>query len=72
MWSLYLGHIYSNHQAVIQQHMMARQMIFREVDAPLENVGIHGTGLAFKFARDDLHPVASAKSVVKTHRLQRS
>jgi len=36
----------------------------------LEDVGIHGAGMAFEFAGDYLHPVAPAESVVETHALQ--
>ena len=57
---------------VVQQYMMAGQMIFREISAPLEDVGIHGAGVAFKLAGYYLHSVAPAESVVKTHWLQRS
>ena len=52
--------------------MMARQMVFGEINAPLEDVDIHGAGMAFKLAGDNLHPVAPAESVMKIHRLQRS
>jgi len=47
-------------------------MVFREIDTPLEDVGIHGAGMAFELAGGNLHPIAPAESVVKTHRLQRS
>ena len=57
---------------VIKQDVMARQMVFREIDTPLEDVGIHGAGMAFELAGGNLHPIAPAESVVKTHRLQRS
>ena len=57
---------------VIQQDMMAGQMVFGEIDAPLEDIGVYGAGMAFELAGDYLHPVATAESVVKTHRLQRS
>ena len=49
---------------------MARQMVFGEINAPLEDVGIHGAGMAFKLAGDNLHPVAPAESVVETHALE--
>ena len=52
---------------VIQQDMMARQMVFGEIDAPLKYIGVHGAGMPFELAGDDLHFVASAESVVKTH-----
>jgi len=57
---------------VIQQDMMARQMVFGEIAAPLEHVSVHGAGVAFELAGDYLHPVAPAESVMKTHWLQRS
>ena len=57
---------------VIKQDVMARQMVFREIDTPLEDISIHGAGMAFELAGDNLHPIAPAESVVKTHRLQRS
>ena len=47
-------------------------MILREIDAPLEHVSVHGAVMAFELAGDNLHPIATAESVVKTHRLQRS
>ena len=52
--------------------MMAGQMVFGEIDAPLEDIGVYGAGMAFELAGDYLHTVAAAESVVKTHRLQRS
>ena len=52
---------------VIQQDMMARQMVFREIDAPLEDISIHGASMAFKLAGYDLNFVAPAESVMKTH-----
>ena len=55
---------------VIQQDMMAGQMVLGEIDAPLDNISVHGAGMAFEFAGDYLHPVATAESVVKTYRLQ--
>ncbi len=77
MWNnliecLHLVHVDGNHHMVVQQDMMARQMVFGEIDAPLEHVSVHGAGMAFELAGDNLHPVAPAESVVKTHRLQRS
>ena len=60
-----------NHQIVVQQHMMAGRMVYREVDAPLEHIGIHGAGRAFILAGDNLHPVAAAESIVGTHALER-
>ena len=56
---------------VIQQDMMARQVVFGEINAPLEDVGIHGAGGTFVLAGDNLHPVAAAESVVETHALER-
>ena len=55
---------------VVQQHMMAGQMVFGEINAPLEDVGIHGAGGTFVLAGDNLHPVAAAESVVETHALE--
>ena len=45
-------------------------MVFGEIDAPLEDVGIHGAGGTLVLAGDNLHPVAAAESVVETHALQ--
>jgi len=50
---------------------MAGRMVYREVDAPLEHIGIHGAGRAFILAGDNLHPVAAAESIVETHALER-
>ena len=47
-------------------------MVLGEIDAPLDNISVHGAGMAFELAGDYLHPVAAAESVMKTHRLQRS
>ena len=55
---------------VIKQDVMARQMVFREIDTPLEDISIHGAGMAFELAGDNLHPIAPAESVVKTHALE--
>ena len=55
---------------VIQQDMMARQMVFGKIDAPLEDISVHGAGGTLVLAGDDLHPVAAAESVVETHTLQ--
>ena len=55
---------------VVQQHMMAGQMVFREIDAPLERVSVHGAGGTLVLAGDNLHPVAPAESVVETHALE--
>jgi len=55
---------------VVQQHMMAGQMVFREIDAPLKDISVHGAGMAFELAGDYLHPVAPAESVVETHALE--
>ena len=52
---------------VIQQDMVAGQMVFREIDAPLEHVSVHGAGSTLVLAGDNLHPVAPAESVVETH-----
>ena len=52
---------------VIKQDVMTRQMVFREIDTSLEDISIYGAGMAFELAGDDLHFVASAESVVKTH-----
>ena len=68
----HLIHVDGNHHVVIKQDVMARQMVFREIDTPLEDISIHGAGMAFELAGDNLHPIAPAESVVKTHRLQRS
>jgi len=35
---------------VIKQDVMARQMVFREIDTPLEDISIHGSGMAFELA----------------------
>ena len=69
---LQLAHVDGNHHMVVQQDMMARQMVLGEIDAPLKYISVHGAGMAFELAGDYLHPVATAESVVKTHRLQRS
>jgi len=55
---------------VVRQHVMTRQMIFREINAPLEHVGVHGAGSTLVLAGDNLHPVAPAESVVETHALE--
>jgi hypothetical protein len=55
---------------VVQQHMMAGQMVFGEIDAPLEHVSVHGAGSTFVLAGDNLHLVAAAESVVETHALE--
>jgi len=57
---------------VIKQDVMARQMVFGGIGAPLEDISIHGAGMAFELAGDYLHPVAPAESVMKTYGLQRS
>ncbi len=62
-----MAHVDGNHQMVIQQDVMAGQMVFGEIGASLEHIGVHGSGVAFKLARDDLYSVASAEAVVKTH-----
>ena len=55
---------------VIKQDVIARQMVFREIDAPLEDISIHGAGMAFELAGDNLHPIAPAEPVVKTHTME--
>ena len=64
---LHLVNIDSNHQVIVQQDVMARQMVLGEINAPLEYVSVHGAGVAFKLAGYYLHSVAPAESVVKTH-----
>ena len=64
---LHLVHVDGNHHMVVEQDVMARQMVFGEIDAPLKYIGVHGAGMPFELAGDDLHFVASAESVVKTH-----
>ena len=66
---LHLVNVDSNHQMVVQQHVMTRQMIFREINAPLEHVGVHGAGFAFMLAGNNPHPVAADESIVETHLL---
>ena len=51
--------------------MMARRMVVRKIDAPLEHIGVHGSGRTFMLAGDYLHPIATAESVVETHALER-
>ena len=55
---------------VVQQDMMARQMVFGKIDTPLEDISVHGAGGTLVLAGDNLHPVAAAESVVETHALQ--
>ncbi len=55
---------------VIKQHMVAGRMVFREINAPLEHIGVHGTGCTLMLAGDYLYPVAPAESVVETHALE--
>ena len=64
---LHLVHVDSNHQAVIQQHVMAGKMVVREIDAPLEHIRVHDAGFALVLAGDNLHPVPPVESVVETH-----
>ena len=64
-------HVDSNHQIAVQQHMMTGQMVFGEIDAPLEHVSVHGAGSTLVLAGDNLHPVAAAESIVETHTLER-
>ena len=46
-------------------------MVVRKIDAPLEHIGVHGSGRTFMLAGDYLHPIATAESVVETHALER-
>ncbi len=46
-------------------------MILREIDAPLEDISVYSSSVAFELAGDDLHPIAPAESVVETHALER-
>jgi len=50
--------------------MMAGQMVFGEIDAPLEHVSVHGAGRTLMLAGNNLHPVATAESVVETHAVE--
>ena len=45
-------------------------MIFGEIDASLKDISVHSSSVAFELAGDDLHPIAPAESVVKTHALE--
>ena len=45
-------------------------MILREIDAPLEDISVYSSSVAFELAGDDLHPIAPAESVVKAHALE--
>ena len=54
----------------VQQHVMAGQMVFREIDAPLEHVRVHGAGGTLVLAGDNLHPIAPTEPVVETHALE--
>ncbi len=45
-------------------------MIFGEIDASLKNISVHSSSVAFELAGDNLHPIAPAESVVKTHALE--
>ena len=45
-------------------------MVFGEINAPLEDVSVHGAGGTLVLAGDNLHPVAAAESVVEAHALQ--
>ena len=42
-------------------------MIFGEIEAPMEDISVHGAGGTLVLAGDDLHPVAAAESVAETH-----
>ena len=55
---------------VVQQHMVAGRVVFREIDALLEHIGVHGAGGTLMLAGDNLHPIATAESVVETHALE--
>jgi len=46
---------------------MAEQIVFGEINASLEDVGIHGAGSTLVLAGDNLHPVAAAEAVVETY-----
>ena len=46
-------------------------MVVRKIDAPLEHIGVHGSGRTFMLAGDYLHPIAAAESVAETHALER-
>ena len=50
--------------------MVAGRVVFREIDAFLEHIGVHGAGGTLMLAGDNLHPIASAESVVETHALE--
>ena len=50
--------------------MMAGRMVVRKIDAPLEHIGVHGSGRTFMLAGDYLHSIATAESVVETHALE--
>jgi hypothetical protein len=41
-------------------------MVFREIDAPLEHVGVHGSGSTFMFDGGDRHPVPSLQASSET------
>ena len=64
---LHLAHVDGNHHMVVQQDMMARQMVPGEIDAPLKDISVHGAGMAFELAGDNFDLVAPAKAVVTTH-----
>ena len=55
---------------VVKQHMVAGRVVFREINAPLEHIGVYGAGCTLMLTGDYLHPVASAESVVETHALE--
>ena len=42
-------------------------MVVGEIDAPLKDIGVHDAGTTFELAGYDLHFIAPAESVVKTH-----
>ena len=69
---LHLVYVDGNHHMVVQQDMMARQMVLWEIDAPLKNISVHGAGMALELAGDNFHLVAPAKAVVTTHWRYRS
>ena len=45
-------------------------MVCGKIDAPLEDISVHGAGGTLVLAGDNLHPVAAAESVVETHALE--
>jgi len=45
-------------------------MVCGKIDAPLEDISVHGAGGTLVLAGDNLHPVAAAESVMETHDLK--